>query len=296
MDCEITPIRRIVGHHGPLYAICVTAEGVYSGGADNQLVFHPHDDQQPSQLLATFNESIFSIQKTGRFVCVGSFSGHCYQINLSSLQVTKWQAHQGPIFAIESLKEDWMATAGADGKIHIWDLVTSKIIRTVWLGDFKIRSLHFSKDDNTLLVGCGNGALVILDFPWFNTLHEWKIQDDACYGAVHYPEKKIWISAHKSGQLQFWKSEESHSILQLQVHLGSVYGIQLDRKNGVIYTISQDKSLKVWSLESLTLLNKWDNWEGQSYRSINKMELFEDKLILAGDNSKIDVLKICFFR
>jgi hypothetical protein len=70
----------------------------------------------------------------------------------------------------------------------------------------------------------------------------------------------------------------------------------LDRKNEVIYTISQDKSLKVWSLESLTLLNKWDHWEGQSYRSINKMELFEDKLILAGDNSKIDVLKICFFR
>ena len=295
MRCEITPYKRWEVHQGPLYAMCMTGKGFFSGGADKQVLFHPHQEDLPIEKMAQFGESIFSIQMIDECLWVGCFSGHCYQINIKSQEVRKWQAHEGPVFAIALLTNGWMATGGADGKLHIWDVQSQQILRTIWLGEFKIRSLQFLKEENQLVVAGGDGSLTVLDVPWFNTLHLWESKEDACYSAVYFPSKGLWISGHKNGNIRFWKKHESKALLQIPAHLGAVYDLKLDVKNNILYSCSQDKSLKIWDLSDLSLLAKWDSFQKQPYRSINKIDVFEDKIHLLGDNGKIDVLKICFF-
>jgi len=295
MHCEITPYKRWEGHHGPLYAMCMTDEGFFSGGADKQLLYHSHQHHLAIEKIAQFSESIFSIQVIGEYIWVGSFSGYCYQIHRSSQDVHKWQAHQGPVFALIPLSNGWMASGGGDGKLHIWDVDNQKIIRSIWLGDFKIRSLQYSKEENLVSVTGGDGSLNILDLPWFNTQHQWQLRDEACYSSVYLSSKEVWITGHKNGSIQFWKKNEPTALVKIPAHLGAVYDLKLDPKNNLLFSCSQDKSLKIWDLTNLALMAKWDAWENLPYRSINKMDIFGDKLHLLGDNGKIDVLKICIF-
>jgi WD40 repeat protein len=273
----------------------MTDKGFVSGGADKQLLFHSHQDQSSIEKIAQFSESIFSIEVIDEHIWVGSFSGHCYQIHLSSQVVRKWQAHEGPVFALTSLNNGWMASGGGDGRLQIWDVASQKIIRTIWLGEFKIRSLQFVAEECQLMVTGGDGSLTILDIPWFNTQHHWTLKDNPCYSSAYLQHKDVWISGHKNGNILFWQRNDTQPLVQIQGHAGAIYDVKLDKKNRVLYTCSQDKTLKIWRLSDLTLLSKWEFWGKLPYRSINKIHILEDKIFLLGDNSKIDVLKICFF-
>jgi WD40 repeat protein len=295
MHCEIKEVHRIDSHKGPIYSLAVQEDEIFTGGSDRLLLKHTVKNPDEGVLLASFGESIFSICKTERQILVGGFLGHLYQIQLDTSIVKKWEAHEGSIFSIVDIPNDRLATAAADGKVHIWDSKKMEIIRTIWLGEFKIRKLYFHQASNQLAVACGNGVLTILDLVWFNTLDEWNDPNNPCLSIAYYEEKKLWTTGHKNGVIHFWMQNHEGPVFSLQAHQGPVYDLKVDDNLGLLISCSQDKSLKIWRIRDMELQVKWDNMGGSPYRSINQIHFQDGRLTVVGDNSKIDLLKICFF-
>jgi WD40 repeat protein len=84
-------------------------------------------------------------------------------------------------------------------------------------------------------------------------------------------------------------------VFSVQAHQGPVYDLKVDDNLGLLISCSQDKSLKIWRIRDMELQVKWDNMGGSPYRSINQIHFQDGHLTVVGDNSKIDLLKICFF-
>lgn len=295
MHCEIINYERIDVHRAPIYALHTCSMGIYSGGADRQLIFQAHDAKGIGHVLATFPESIFSIATTPQEIWVGGFEGHCYIIQRESKIVTRLVAHDGPIFSIISINDHWMASAGADGKIHIWDIQQKSIIRTIWLGTEKLRSIRFDTSTQLLWVASNNGSLTLLDVPWFNTLEEWTDAENPCYDMAYIASKEVYVSAHKNGKLHFWKRQQPTPLLSIPAHQGAIYGLKYDPQQNVLFSGSVDKTVKCWDLNEMKPLFKWDDYHDQPFRSINKIDFWNYELIICGDQAKIDFIKICFF-
>jgi centriolar protein POC1 len=295
MHCEIINHERIDAHKAPIYAMHRNENGIYTGGADRQLIFQDAQERGICHVLATFSESIFSICTAQNEIWVGGFQGHCYRISPHDQRVSKFEAHQGPVYAMALINEEWLATAGADGKIHIWDLHQASIIRSVWLGDEKIRSLRFDSINQQLWVGSADGSLTLLDIPWFNTLEKWIDPGNPCYDLGWLPQKEVFVTAHKNGRLHFWKKGTTSPLLSIPAHMGAIYTLYHEAERNLLFTGSVDKCLKCWDLNSMELLWKRDHYENLPFRSINKIDFWNNEIIICGDQSKIDFIKICFF-
>jgi WD40 repeat protein len=295
MHCEIINYERIDAHKAPIYALHRNENGIYTGGADRQLIFQDFQNKGICHVMATFPESIFSICTTPNAIWVGGFQGHCYRISTQDHTVSKFEAHEGPVYAMVQINDEWLASAGADGKIHIWNHQDASIVRSIWLGDEKIRRLRFDSTSHQLWAGGADGSLTLLDIPWFNTLEKWLDPGNPCYDFAWLPQKTVFVTAHKNGQLHFWKKGTALPILSFPAHMGAIYTLHHDAEKNILLTGSVDKTLKCWDLTNMQALFKQDQYDDRPFRSINKIDFWKDEIIVCGDQSKIDFIKICFF-
>ncbi len=296
MPLELHSIDQFDFHKSPVYGICASGDDIYSVGGDRQFLHYWEENgiwlAEPIALLNHAGYSCYSIHDK---LFAGDAQGHLYVFDRTEKSLIKIiQAHDGGIFRITHNGEE-ILSLGHDGKLNIWNISNLEMIRTIWISEQKLRDACWNMESSKLGIVGQDGQLRILHLPLFNELFTSIPLESGLTAITYWPEKEIWVTSSKIGKIQFWKENSIRPLFEFQAHKGNIYRILLDSQNGILWSASVDKSLKAWSLNDLTLLEKWGNLNGTPLRSVNDMAIFKENiLICAGDNKKIDLSKICF--
>jgi len=113
------------------------------------------------------------------------------------------KGHEGPVIALARAAGTTLASAGADGKVLIWDVAEFKVKQTISPGGI-IRTLAFSPE-GSLLAGAGDESVVYL---WESATGKQKAKleghTDWVWSLAFTPDGKQLASGGSDGTVLFW--------------------------------------------------------------------------------------------
>lgn len=298
MPLELHSIDQFDFHQAPVYGVAAANNHLYSVGGDRQ-VFHYwlEADQYMAERIALLNHAGYCCHVHENWIFAGDAQGFLYRFHVqdkTSVKIVK--AHEGGIFKLTS-DTYHLYSIGQDGKLNLWSFDALEMIRSLWLSPEKLRDMAWNDQKNQLAIVGQDGLLRVLEPPMLNEIFTSNPIPEGLTSLAYWPEKKMWVSGNKLGVVHFWKLEQNAPVYDFQAHKGNIYGISIDTKHQLIWTCSLDKTIKAWDLLNLELAGKWDNLNQSPLRSVNQILMVNPNIFIsAGDNKKIDVSKICFFK
>lgn len=296
MPINLAVIDTFDFHQAPVYAVTHNHIHLYSAGGDRKIIRYAKQGVQfVAELFAQTTGSTFALHLEDNILLSGGIDGNLNVFEVSKKQILhRFQCHEKGIYAIEA-NQEFIITGGGDGKIHLWDKSSYTIIRTIWTGEAKLRKFIWNNDKTRLACIDNAGYCRVFETKFWNEIHTIQHQNGLTCG-IYHPSKNIWMLGSKLGELLIFDEAFQTKLLQMQSHLNAIYDLKWIADVDIIATCSLDKSIKFWDGKTLELLLKTDKINGSNLRSINAMALWDNHLIIAGDDKKIHVTKICFLK
>jgi WD40 repeat protein len=298
MPIELQSIDQFDFHQAPVYGLAEFENELFSVGADRQVLHYwLQDNNWLAEQWALLPTAGFCCCFNSNIVFVGDSKGTIYVFDRMQKQLRKAvQAHQSGILKMHILKDE-LWSIGQDGTINIWEISELKNKRSILLGDIKLRDMCWDTEHSNLGIIGLDGYMRLFDKEWMN---EWHTQMAHRLGGTaisFWSKKNLWITGGKDGLIQFWDPQQANSLFDFQAHKSNVYRILLDQEHQVLWSCALDKSVKAWDMKTWECIGKWDKMRQTVFRSVNDILLLDkDHLVITGDNKKIDVTKICFFK
>lgn len=171
-------------------------------------------------------------------------------------QVMLFDKHTDQVFSVEYHPSGkWIASCDFAGKVLVWDVNTGEIAheQTFYRGDFTtdVTSLAFSPDGNFLAIGTIGIALNIWD--WDSGLDPISLsqrghQDGIT--SIAYGEYIVTGSLDKT--VRIWDVFGVKHILE--GHESRVTGVAISPNSQLVASVSWDDMLKVWDVETGSLI------------------------------------------
>ncbi|CAF1210286.1 unnamed protein product [Rotaria sordida] len=170
-----------------------------------------------SQMCVVFGKTVDS--------CItGGGDGSIYIWTNTSLTRTIPDAHKGPLFAIAAVQDKGYVTGGKDGKVILWDPEFKKSIKT-----YELTNKHLTPDSRGMLT-----------------------EEPTVIRAVTLTRRII--VGTRGGEI--CEIEKDGRIrIPIQGHAeGEVWGLSTNPKKYEICTVSDDKTVRIWSLKDRRML------------------------------------------
>jgi len=145
-----------------------------------------------------------------------------------------------------------LASGSADHNVLLWDMSRQDVASTLTHPE-KIQSLQFHPFEiQTLLTGCCDSTVRVYDCR-SESCKDWKVDGEV--------ERVIWdhfnpfcfLSSTESGSVFYIDARNEKPVWTLNAHSGSTTGLALSTQcPGCLITSSQDKTFKVWDIQSGT--------------------------------------------
>jgi WD40 repeat protein len=296
------------GHRGPVYALEPgTATGsFFSASGDGLVVRWNIAAPDHGEQVVDAGQAIFSMHHSPQrnMLLLGTEGGDLHVIDLAVARETQLiRMHHKGIFRIMSLDADRFVCAGGDGYLSCWQWTDGRaqLLRSIPLGEDKLRDLALSPDGSSLAVAVGDGTIRILDTTLFNEAHT-LIADTPKKGSVpgdeerhlgisalaYHPSKQVLVSGGKDGHLRLWHvGDEYRAILAMPAHKGTIYAIRFSPDGGICATASRDKTAKLWDPSDFSPLARLDRDRAGHSHSVNALLWCNDLLLSAGDDRSI---------
>jgi len=280
---------QLLGHSGPIYALCQDAEHLYSASSDKLVVRWNLQDGTQDHFVVKTDRPVFSILKlkASSELVLGQDDGSIHIIDvLLKKELRHLKAHASAIFSItENQSKGQRYTTDADGNLFIWDTAWNLLMKFP-LDCGKIRDVQVSPNGNHLYLACGDGRLKVLECEYFNQVNDWSAHQEACTAVCLLPDASI-LSGGKDAYIRHWASDGT-LLKSFPAHKGTIYGLAL-LANRQYVSVSRDKSIKVWDLHSHQIIQKIEMSGRAHLHSINAVVSKGTQFITAGDDKRIHV-------
>ncbi len=159
--------------------------------------------------------------------------------------------HRGPLTCVAFRPDGkYLAAAGHDRTIRLWDVVTGKVVRTLQGHADVVTGLAFSPAGDRLASASLDETIKLWDVETGRELRTLKgHQSDVLYVAFA-PKGKHLASTSLDGTIKLWDAQSGRELLTLRGHTSDVWSVAFGPNGTRLASAGGDETVKVWDVES----------------------------------------------
>lgn len=167
-----------------------------------------------------------------------------------------FEAHVSNVSALLFSKDSKVLYSGGfDGNIHVWDIETKKILKTVTHGnpddnqnpEKMIVGIEYTPDETHLLVAFMNGTIMVYDLEFSQSSTKFKAHNDYLIQLAVSPELNCLATASNDKTAKIWSFNYLASLKHtLSGHEDFVISVKFSPHSHYLITGSKDERLKCW--------------------------------------------------
>lgn len=277
-------------HTGAIYSLASDSKFVYSSAADKFVTRWDISTGEQDSFAIRCDSTVYKILfiPNRNLLVLGTSLGDIHIIDtISKSEIKFLKYHKSAIFEMNyDVFTDRLYVGDAEGILSVWEIDEWKLIITLPFDCGKIRSIFIVEKFNFLFIGSQDGYLRVLDLKSFNLINEFKAHDLGCM-SIFYSEikKNILFTVGKDGYLKSWNLIDFRNVLNIPAHNEAIYKLKI--ANSDLVTISRDKSLKIWDINTLDFKSKIDKKTKGHTHSINDLLTIDNYIVTCGDDKRI---------
>ena len=276
-------------HQGSIFCLTKDEKFLYSASADKYVTrWNPQTGKQDSFAIKC-DSSIYKIIHFNKknILIIGTSLGDIHIIDtLNRCEIKFIKYHKVAIFEIQldELNEK-MFIGDADGNLSVWSTVDWLLLLNLPFDCGKIRTIEILELQNQVLIGSQDGKIRVLD-KYFNLISTFDAHEGGCFAICFSDFKnKVVFTSGKDGYIRVWQLNNYKEIVAIPAHNESIYNLQ--ELDNYLFSISRDKTIKIWNINTLDFISKIDRKSGGHSHSINDILIINSNLITAGDDKRI---------
>jgi len=303
-EVKITKIASLKGHSGSVYALeeSLSSNEFFSGSGDKVVARWDSILPGDGQLIVKTNETIYSlcIDTDRNYLLVGQAAGGVHVLNLeNNIEERLLQNHQAPVFDITfSKKNKLIFTLSGDGELGILNSEDFTLLKKLFLGNGKLRSVAINFDESIIVVGAADGSIFSFSLPEMQPIKHWQAhQEGFSVNALTFsPDGKHLLSGSRDAHLHVYDVQNDFECIKnIPAHNYAIYSISFSPDGTLFATGSRDKTIKIWDAISYEVINRIDKLKNEGHvNSVNKILWHKESghLITASDDRSVMVWKI----
>lgn len=150
----------------------------------------------------------------------------------------------------------WLAAAGANGLIEVWDVKTRRVVQQLQEHIGQVHSLDFSPTESQRLVSAGADG----------TVRQWNVETGRSVGSPYQvygqpvlavafsTDGLVVVSGDRSGAIQLWDTMSSERLATWQAHPQAIQDARFSPNNQQLVTAGREGNIKIWPLASFEQL------------------------------------------
>lgn len=150
-----------------------------------------------------------------------------------------------------------LATTGYDRAIHLWDLASGKLLRSMNAHNGAVYDLAFSPDGTVLASASGDGTCKLWQVSTGERLDTLNQPEAEQYRVAFTPDSRHIVAAGADNRIRLWRflsrtSPKLNPLLAARFgHEDAIVDLAISPDGTRLATTSADRALKVWSLPAL---------------------------------------------
>jgi WD40 repeat protein len=158
------------------------------------------------------------------------------------------RGHRGAVYALDCSPDGkWLASAGSDGTIRVWDVAARRLVRALVGHTAPVRALAWSHDGKTLASAGDDKAVRLWDAA--GQVRLLAGHTEPAFAAAWSPDGKMLATASRDNTVRLWETGSGELLFTLRGHDGlSAVAWLPDGKR--LLTAGTDKQLLLWSADT----------------------------------------------
>jgi len=273
------------GHQGPIYAVDINQSWIYTTAGDRFIarwnVATGEQDkfsiqlEKPAYCITFFNQFLFAGCTNGAVICIDVESKKL-------LWETNLFGHS--IFSLIYHEQSKLLFVG-DGESNLYALGETGVKKVAFnLAAGKIRSLTVAA--NQLFAGCQDGKIRVFDCETLNEIADIVAHKGSVNALLYIEVANQLYSGGTDGHISIIDCTNYQRVKTIPAHYQTVYDLKLF--NDKLLSSSLDKSIKIWSMEPLTVDQKLTVQQKGHSKSVNKLAMINDhSFVSVGDDKRL---------
>lgn len=159
----------------------------------------------------------------------------------------KLKVHEGPVTAMTiSLDGKFLATAGDENTIKIWEIATGAPKQTLKGHSAEIYSIAFSANGKWLASGSADKTVKVWDTTEGKELHTLSGHEGMVRSVAFSPDSKWLVSGSNDKTVRVWDPESGQPVSTIQGHTDSVTSVAFSPDGKMLATAGWDRLIKLW--------------------------------------------------
>lgn len=285
------PAFVLAGHSAPIYACTSDSDWIYSTAGDRFVARWDIHTGQQDGFTVRLEQPAYALLKLVKhsILLIGTTNGTLTAIDTVSKQLL-WEKNFGgkAIFSLVDLVDSELIAIG-DEQGNLWiSSYSGTLIGQFHLNCGKIRQLNYS--ERTLFAACQDGTVRQFELPTFNEVFSQKTHEGGANASLHFPnEHGVWTSG-RDGHMKYWDLLTYQLAHSIPAHYQTIYGIIHLTQFQELVSVSMDKTIKIWDVESMKVKQRIEFKNGGHNRSVNGCVMIgEERFLTFGDDKRVVV-------
>jgi WD40 repeat protein len=154
--------------------------------------------------------------------------------------------HLGPISGLSTFKNKWIATAGYDNQIILWDAKKQTAL-TCAFHDHLANQCQFSPSGDYLISSSSDGTARLWTLPNLKLTAVLSEHDDDVEMAIFHPTKNLIATASRDRNVRVFDFE-GKLLITFKGHSADVISVEWDESGSTLLSSSDDGTVRRWDL------------------------------------------------